>query len=1198
MSSRPWLSRPSLQVDAAAGSSVWKKLPIKIVAPTLTSLPRRNPFSSRTSDIPSSTSSQSDPLLLQRIDRLEAELSALKDVVYGGPKTDVDVEMATFEASVDSELVSARRLPPGALPVRAWFRSAVPVNARCHMLWDDNSSKLTVTFSDATPGAAHALELDLREVVSVNYTDPDDTRNHPVVALRTKQMQITLSLEACDAEWSGTRYRELVAWLQAQLGENDGVDVFCCRYSVTQTIWETMAGAANEEERRAPAAPKQSMVNSAALSAQNLFRATFGPKHHLQLEPGTKYLPVKAWYLRRRLSQAEDAYVVWPVSGQVCIVSGAGDDVAGNVEELDIGTAKCAWFVDPKENYTNKVLVLQTAELEPSGASSSGGESQILIKFDGASAKWAESAYEAFVSWIKGKVDQYAVIRGKIGDAKWEAATKTFALMGTDTRASVGGEARAELEGGQTRALNNERPEPRRGLPIAGGGEARAELEGEQTRALDNEPCARINFDSPFVPGNRKSMKPKNPIAAPLENDRPKAIPANKPANKNPFLPIKAWYLGRKLFEEPYHLTWTAAGKLTIRSDHPNVEGNHSEEIDLAWFAKCVWFVEPNEPYPDKVFVLETYETFNNKNAGTQKPFGAQFSEFFKPGSKHAEGHVIIKFDSTSPAWADPVYAQFVDWLRAKVDVRERLRGKTGDAKWDAMNRVNPAAKAAEARIRRENGGSTASTSRNPARAKSPETPPTDDWSSPPASARLKRKRSSDASTEDDSLSYPRPRLLNNPADSETAGDGPRRSARQSVSPQGPYVDPDEVILVYPPGQTRAVNITNGDVTRLAPGEFLNDTLIEFGLKLWLQDLEQKDPELVKQIHVFNSFFYKKLNKKNPMEGYESVRKWTSKIDIFDKKYIIVPINENLHWYLAIIYQPEHTLRPPPSTKAPATRQKTRKGVELDPLFGGPMEVDAAEEQPPAATMVDPANNGNSHTASEGPAEPGIMDADAHDDSYQSDPLDLFADELSPRTVSEPMANSYSSPDKSRGKRKATSPSLATSPPPETLPSEVYEEHDDGQPSTYIFTLDSLGCRHPRVVNVLGQYLKHEAQERKEIPLEMSRKAIGKAALVPHQPNLYDSGIYLLHLAETFISDPSRYYNIVVTQKNITNSLQRQIDWRDDKTKALRQSLADRIGELSVEWKKNRAAQVKKTQEDSDVDTVPVDPGKALRMRG
>ncbi|KAJ7677458.1 hypothetical protein B0H17DRAFT_944862, partial [Mycena rosella] len=119
-----------------------------------------------------------------------------------------------------------------------------------------------------------------------------------------------------------------------------------------------------------------------------------------------------------------------------------------------------------------------------------------------------------------------------------------------------------------------------------------------------------------------------------------------------------------------------------------------------------------------------------------------------------------------------------------------------------------------------------------------------------------------------------------------------RRSTRQSVAPQRPYVDPDEVILVYPPGQTGAVNITNGDVTRLAPGEFLNDTLVEFGLKLWLQDLEKENPEVVKRIHVFSSFFYKKLNKKNAQEGYESVRKWTSKFDLFDKKYIIIPINE------------------------------------------------------------------------------------------------------------------------------------------------------------------------------------------------------------------------------------------------------------------------------------------------------------------
>ncbi|KAF9113200.1 hypothetical protein BGX27_002041 [Mortierella sp. AM989] len=37
---------------------------------------------------------------------------------------------------------------------------------------------------------------------------------------------------------------------------------------------------------------------------------------------------------------------------------------------------------------------------------------------------------------------------------------------------------------------------------------------------------------------------------------------------------------------------------------------------------------------------------------------------------------------------------------------------------------------------------------------------------------------------------------------------------------------------------------------------------------------------------------------------YDAVKSWTNKIDIFSKKYIIIPIHENLHWYLAIISNP------------------------------------------------------------------------------------------------------------------------------------------------------------------------------------------------------------------------------------------------------------------------------------------------------
>ncbi len=36
---------------------------------------------------------------------------------------------------------------------------------------------------------------------------------------------------------------------------------------------------------------------------------------------------------------------------------------------------------------------------------------------------------------------------------------------------------------------------------------------------------------------------------------------------------------------------------------------------------------------------------------------------------------------------------------------------------------------------------------------------------------------------------------------------------------------------MYPPSGTGAVNVTRGDFNRLDSGQYLNDTLIEFGLK-------------------------------------------------------------------------------------------------------------------------------------------------------------------------------------------------------------------------------------------------------------------------------------------------------------------------------------------------------------------------------
>ncbi|XP_023610061.1 sentrin-specific protease 6 isoform X5 [Myotis lucifugus] len=82
---------------------------------------------------------------------------------------------------------------------------------------------------------------------------------------------------------------------------------------------------------------------------------------------------------------------------------------------------------------------------------------------------------------------------------------------------------------------------------------------------------------------------------------------------------------------------------------------------------------------------------------------------------------------------------------------------------------------------------------------------------------------------------------------------------------------------------------------------------------LVLEKLKKEDAD---RIHVFSSFFYKRLNQRERRNLHETpnlsiqqkrhgrVKTWTRHVDIFEKDFIFVPLNEAAHWFLAVVCFP------------------------------------------------------------------------------------------------------------------------------------------------------------------------------------------------------------------------------------------------------------------------------------------------------
>lgn len=351
------------------------------------------------------------------------------------------------------------------------------------------------------------------------------------------------------------------------------------------------------------------------------------------------------------------------------------------------------------------------------------------------------------------------------------------------------------------------------------------------------------------------------------------------------------------------------------------------------------------------------------------------------------------------------------------------------------------------------------------------------------------------------------------------------RKALDKPTPLAPrQLRPDEQIslLMYPPKGTGGLCIRMEDYVCLTKESYLNDIIIDFYL-LWLRNTLIPEAQR-ERTHIFSTFFYKRLTTMTrpadmkqtaAQKRHARVQKWTKLVDIFDKDFIIVPINEQSHWFLAIICFP--------CLKGPVTYDTNQpvEPLQLKRPRGKKVSLQIGN------TTITPLSKREAVTLQTMPSEIcRIADDESERDEAEGDESDM---------ASEDSENSNPPTNKDTA---SSSPHTPTATPVASSgPARVSNDDVPAVKQPLILIFDSLaGASRSRVVATLRDYLTCEYKVKKpdaQAHVFNKDNMPGHCVKVPQQNNFTDCGLYLLQYVEQFFKEPIKDYRLPI--KQLTN---------------------------------------------------------------
>ncbi|XP_023286451.1 uncharacterized protein LOC111673043 isoform X1 [Seriola lalandi dorsalis] len=289
---------------------------------------------------------------------------------------------------------------------------------------------------------------------------------------------------------------------------------------------------------------------------------------------------------------------------------------------------------------------------------------------------------------------------------------------------------------------------------------------------------------------------------------------------------------------------------------------------------------------------------------------------------------------------------------------------------------------------------------------------------------------------------------------------------------------PRRLIQFPPPPLKGGITVTMEDLQCLDSGQFLNDVIIDFYLKYLLQNVSAAVAE---RSHVFSSFFYKQLTRRdNASEGgtsdscqrqrrHQRVKTWTRHVDIFQKDFLFVPVNQEAHWYLVVICFP--------GLNEPKLEAWTGLDPKAEKSHGG---TDESQDQ----------------DDSQGSKSPN--------DNTETPPTLNHSDNVNTET------------------EKAQEESTKDPPPVRVNCTEKTFQEKAVCKRPCILIMDSLKISlHERVFKLLREYLQSEWEVRRGSSRDFGPDQMKSShCQVPLQDNSSDCGLYLLQYVESFLKDP------------------------------------------------------------------------------